>query len=356
VNLILPPPRRIPVVPRPRHGELSGSYLARIARANETDLRTFAGLLGSLPSLAPAEGPDLAVMVLTLNDAAFARLLAYTGLDGSQLSRAIPSLKPRTFRAPGESPAIRISFLRTLAADCPGCRIRRDGAHADTRVFPHKTACLRHGYWLYGQGGRQRVDLAALPEVAAAQRHLDKIAARRGPTAAMRAYDIASGYLQHSWRIDYHPYWYPALMDRWQQRVRTADALPGRSTWQLPGWAVHPECTALAAVFASPFWAALAIPMPDRRHRFFYLRLLTELMIDNASPLRTMRIFDPLPREIQEQARWGRLLGDPEWGAPPPATAIPKTVPFIDITDDYERSIGRLLGTTWPAETEWMPS
>jgi hypothetical protein len=56
-----------------------------------------------------------------------------------------------------------------------------------------------------------------------------------------------------------------------------------------------------------------------------------------------MMIFDPLPRDIQEQVRWGRLLNDPDWGAPPPAAAIPQTVPFIDITDDYERSIGALL-------------
>ena len=161
----------------------------------------------------------------------------------------------------------------------------------------------------------------------------------------LRAYEIASGYLQHSWRIDYHPHWYPTLVDRWQERVRTAGALPTHSTWQLPGWAVHPECTALAAVFASPHWTALAVPMPDRRHRLFYQHLLAQLAIENTPPLRTMRIFKPLPGDIQEQARWGRLLNDPEWGAPPPATAIPKTIPFIDITDDYERSIRRLPGT-----------
>jgi hypothetical protein len=171
MSLILPPPRRIPVVPRPVHGELSGSYLARVAHANGTDLRTFVGLLGRLPSRMPTEGQDLAVMVLTLNDAAFARLLAYTGLPGDHLIKAIPSLTPGTFRSPGEQPAIRISFLRTLAADCPGCRMRRGGAHLDTRVFPHKTACLRHGYWLHGRGGGQRLNAAPRQDSGAPQPH-----------------------------------------------------------------------------------------------------------------------------------------------------------------------------------------
>ena len=335
---VLPPPRKIPVVPRPRHGELSGSYLARVARANRTDLRSFLTLLGSLPSALSSESPDLAVMVLTLNEAAFARLLTYTGLDGEQLIRAIPSLAPGAISPPGESPAIRLSFVKTLAADCPGCRLRRDGAHADTRLLSHKTACLRHGYWLFGQGGGQRLNLAAIPEVVAAQRRLDRVASRSGPTAAMRAYEIASGYLQHSWRIDSHPFWYPDLVERWRHRVRAAGATSARTTWQFPGWAIHPECTAVTATFASPYWAALAVPAPDRRHRLFYRRLVTELAVDGAL-LRTMRVFDPLPRDIQEQARWGRLLNNPDWGAPPPAVGTARAVPFIDITDDYERSI-----------------
>jgi TniQ len=339
MTLILPPPRRIPVVPRPRRGELSGSYLARVAHANRTDLRSFLSLLGALPSGLASEGSDLSVMVLTLNDAAFARLLAYTGLDGNLIIRAVPSLAPRTRSPSGEPPAIRLSFMKTLAADCPGCRMRRDGARADTRLFSHKAACLRHGYWLYGQGGGQRLNPAILPEVAATQRRLDRITLRRGPTCAMRVYEIASGYLQHSWRIDYHPYWYPQLVERWQRRISATGAVPARTTWQLPGWAVHPECTALAAIFSSPYWAALAVPVSDRRHRLFYQRLLWELAIGNSAPMRTMRLFDPLPRDIQEQARWGRLLNDPEWGAPPPVTAIAKAVPFIDITDDYERSV-----------------
>lgn len=105
---------------------------------------------------------------------------------------------------------------------------------------------------------------------------------------------------------------------------------------------MHPECTGLAAVFASPYWAALAVPARDRTHRFFYQRLLAELAVDDGAQLRTMRIFDPLPHDIQEQARWGRNLNDPDWGAPPPVAIDPQRVPFIDITDDYEGSLGRL--------------
>lgn len=330
-------------MPRPAHGELSGSYLARVARVNRTDLRTFTSLLGRLPSLAPTEELDLTVMVLTLNDAAFDRLLSYTGLAGDQLIRAIPSLTPRTFKSSGEPPAIRISFLRSPAADCPGCRSRRGGAYADTRVFAHKTACLRHGYWLYGQGGGQRLDFSAMPEVAAAQRRFDKMATRLGRTAAIRAYEIADGYLQHSWRVDYHPHWYPVLLERWQQRVRSTGVLPALATWQMPGWAIHPECTALAAVFANQRWASLAVPVPDRRHGLFYRHILAVLGLGDGAALRSMRVFDPLPRDIQEQARWGRLLSDPEWGSPPPAVSTSRMIRFIDITDDYEQSISDLL-------------
>lgn len=340
---VLPTPRKVPLVPRPRHGELSGSYLARIAHANRIDLQSFLGLLGTLPSGLASGERDLAVMVLTLNDVAFARLLSYTGLDGDLLIKAIPSLAPRASATPGEPPKIRLSFMRTPAADCPGCRLRRGGAYADTRVFSHKTACLRHGYWLYGRGRGERLNLLTLPEVAAAQRRLERIASRRGPSAAMRAFELASWYLEHAWRIDYHPHWYPVLLERWQGRVRTAGATEASTTWQLPTWATHPECVALAAVFASPQWAEVAVPTPDRRHRLFYQHIASQLSIDDGRPLRTMRVFNPLPQDIQEQARLGRILSDPDWGAPPLPRSIPQIVLFIDITDDYERSIRRIM-------------
>jgi hypothetical protein len=210
----LPAPRKVPVVPQPWHGELSGSYLWRVAQANRIGFRPFLSLLGTVPSaVASNNRPDLAVMVLTLNDSAFSRLLAYTGLDGGNLIKAIPSLAPRS-QTPGESSAIRLSFLKSPVADCPGCRLRRGGAYADTRGLGHKAACLRHGYWLYGHGQAQRLSLADLPEVAAAQRRLKRIAARRGPAAVMRTFELATWHLEHAWRIDHHPHWYADLLER----------------------------------------------------------------------------------------------------------------------------------------------
>lgn len=333
----LPAPRKVPVVPRPRHGELSGSYLWRVAQANRIGFRPFLCLLGTTPSAVASKKPDLAIMVLTLNDTAFTRLLAYTGLDGGNLIKAIPSLTPQS-QTQGEPPAIRLSFLKSPVVDCPGCRLRRGGAYADTRCLGHRAACLRHGYWLYGYGQVQHLALAELPEVAAAQRRLERIAARCGTAAVMRTFEVATWYLEHAWRTGHRPNWYADLLERWEGRVRTAGATPASTTWQMPAWATHPERVALTAVFSSPYWAAQAVPRADRRHRLFYEHLTAELGISDGHPLRTIRAFDPLPLDIHAQACWGRVLSDPDWNTTPPPGVIPHEVVNYDITNAYEMS------------------
>lgn len=335
----LPIPRQVPVVLRPRHGELSASYLARIARANRTEFRSFASLLGRLPGGLPSNPGHLMFTILTLNDAAFARLLAYTGHDADRLIRAIPSLAPATSAEPGEPPTLRIASLREEALDCPQCRLRREGAFLDTRLFPLKMACVRHGYWLYRAGAGSRLPAAIIPEISQAQRRLARVAARHGTDAAVRAYDIARRYLWEDWRTGGgRPIWYDTLAERWYDR---ADASASFQSSALPWWAVHPECVALAAVFASPYWAELAVPAADRRHRLFYQNMLTVLGIDNDWTRRTVSIksFGTLPGDIREQAGWGRLLSDPEWGSPVPSHGTARMIPFIDISGVSERSV-----------------
>jgi hypothetical protein len=343
----LPPPRKVPVVPRPRRGELSASYLARVARANRTGFRSFASLLGRLPSGLSGNPGDLMFAVVTLNDAAFARLLSYTAHAPDRLIRAIPSLAPATFASPGEPPALRVAFLRDRMSDCPQCRLRRDRAFLDTRLFPLKMACLHHGYWLYGQGAGWRLPSAVLPEIAAAQKQLTRLAARRGTDAAVRAYELARHYLQDEWRARARGHWYTGLNERWQQRSEKAPAAP--STLWPPSWALHPECAALAAIFASPYWAAVAVPAPDRGHRRFYQHLLTVLGVDGTyGYVPSIRNFDPLPDAVRERARWGRLLSDPEWGDyVDESLAGPRLIPFIDITKPEETTPGA-AGTPAP--------
>jgi len=197
-------------------------------------------------------------------------------------------------------------------------------------------ACVRHGYWLYRAGAGSRLPSAIIPEISRAQRRLARIAARHGTDAAVRAYDIARRYLWEDWRTGGgRPIWYDALSERWYDRADTAASSQSSA---LPWWAVHPECAALAAMFASPFWAELAVPAADRRHRLFYQHMLAVLGIGNDWTRRTasIRRFGTLPEDIREQAGWGRLLSDPEWGSPIPTHGAPSKIPFIGITDLVE--------------------
>ena len=332
----LPPPRQVPIVPRLRHGELSASYLARVAHANRTEWRTFAGLVGRLPGGLPSSPDHLARTIVTLNDAAFARLLAYTGHAPDRLVRAIPSLAPITFTRPDEPPALRVASLRAQVADCPQCRLRRDSAFIDTRLFPLKMACLRHGYWLCGDSAGRLLDEGVRQEITIAQKRLNRLAARRGTANAVHAYDVARRYLRYEWNAGVPAPWYAALTERWYQRSE-ADSSAQRTS-RLPSWAFHPECTALAVMFASPYWAKVAVPSPDRRHRLFYQHLLTILGTSSAEGhVPSIRNFAPLPDAIREQASWGRLMSDPEWGSLISSPGRPRKIPFIDITDGHNR-------------------
>jgi hypothetical protein len=316
---------------------LSASYLARVALANRTRWRTFAGLLGKLPSDLPSKPDHLTSIVVTLNEAAFARFLAYTGHDASHLLRGVPSLTPVTFTRHGEPPSLRVASLRERMLDCPQCRLRRDGAFLDPRLFPLKMACLRHGCWLYRDGSGRLLEPAVLAEITAAQKRLDRLAACRGTDAAVRAYGIARRYLEDEWSAGVPAFWYSRLGERWHRRAEAA-ALARRTSW-LPSWAIHPECTALAVVFASPYWARLALPSRNRRHRLFYQHLLSVLAVGNGrDDIPPIRNFDPLPDAIREQASWGRLLNDPEWGSPVLPGDGRRKIPFIDITDAYEHA------------------
>jgi hypothetical protein len=139
-----------------------------------------------------------------------------------RLIRAIPSLAPATFTRSGEPPALRVATLREQMLDCPQCLLRRDGAFIDTRLFPLRMACLWHRYWLYRDGAGRRIPPVIVLEIASAQKRLERLAARYGEDAAVRAYDLARYYLREDWRKNGSPFWESALADRWYQRAEAA--------------------------------------------------------------------------------------------------------------------------------------
>jgi hypothetical protein len=127
-------------------------------------------------------------------------------------------------------------------------------------------------------GAGTRLPATIVPEISQAQRRLTRAAARHGTDAAVRAYDIARRYLWEDWRTGGgRPIWYDPLGERWYDRADTAASSQSSA---LPWWAVQTECAALAAMFTSPFWAELAVPAADRRHRLFYQHMLAVLGID----------------------------------------------------------------------------
>jgi hypothetical protein len=158
-----------------------------------------------------------------------------------------PQLAPATFTRPGEPPALRVATLREQMLDCPQCLLRRDEAFIDTRLFPLRMACLRHGYWLYRDGAGSRLSPVIVPEITRAQKRLGRLAAHYGADAAVRAYDLARYYLRDDWRENGSPFWESALADRWYKR---AEEVASTTTSWLPWWAVHPGRTARPAATA----------------------------------------------------------------------------------------------------------
>jgi hypothetical protein len=64
--------------------------------------------------------------------------------------------------------------------------------------------------------------------------------------------------------------------------------------------------------------------------------MLSVLDVDDWTRRTAIRGFGSLPDDTREQAGWGRILSDPEWGTlPPPGT--PRKIPFIDIINAYDR-------------------
>jgi len=222
--------RRLPAPVPPARHETIASWLHRLAVVHglhASDLRAYLGIGRS--ALGSRGG-------LTF------RLAAVTGYPASHLSWALPEL-----RKPGPD----WLGLRHLAQRaCPRCTARHQGGPVRRLFAHHEYLCTRHGYWIGPPDPScddpPRPLAAQVPELAAAQRTLDRTRRRHGWAAAFGATVTAvSMCIELRIRTVHTPLW-----TRWERRLELL--MPGPYRRTLFTAAIFPEVAALAALAIAP--------------------------------------------------------------------------------------------------------
>lgn len=248
--------RRLPAPVSPAWNETVASWVHRLAAVHGLPAGELRAHLG-IGRTAPAGGMTALVP----------RLAAVTGYPAGNLAWALPELRV---------PEPDWLVLRHLAQRaCPRCTARHSGGPVRRLFAHHEYLCTRHGYWT-GPPDPSRDDpprqLAALvPELAAAQRTLDRTRRRAGWAAVFGAVVTAVGVCTEL-RVSaaYTPLWY-----RWEQRLELVMTSGyGRSLFIA---AIFPEVAALAVLDAGLADAdgllaaarrALRYDEPPGRHEF----------------------------------------------------------------------------------------
>lgn len=218
--------RRRPASVPPAQHETVASWLHRLASVHglrAADLRAHLGIGQAAPGSVPGLMP---------------RLAAVTGYPPGNLAWALPEL-----RKPGPD----WLALRHLAQRaCPRCTARHQGGPVRRLFAHHEYLCIRHGYWT-GPPDPSRDDpplplAAQVPELAAAQRTLDRTRRLHGWEAAFDATVVATSIcIELRIRTVHQP-----LYTRWERRLEVL--MPGPYRRALFMAAIFPEVAALAAV------------------------------------------------------------------------------------------------------------
>jgi hypothetical protein len=234
-----------PVLPRsvtPITGEALISYLNRLAHANHLTLTEVLTVLPSWFSTKISNRDDRAqhhTLIPAVTEAL--RTLAHlTGTPATSLARALPAFGTAGPRSP---------FRATTA--CRRCTARR-GIHQPVPVHlpAHHKVCTRHGIWL-SDTGQPQLDLAACPEITAAQHQANRLLRRYTPQQLMLAYQAAAKAVP-PWPAS------PAVIPlHWRYRLltlQTANHRYGTPTDHdaYTHAAIYPDAIALAAARLNP--------------------------------------------------------------------------------------------------------
>ena len=179
-------PACAPALPRsvtPLTGEALISYLTRLACANHLTVTEMLTVLPSWFSTKISNRDDRAQHHMLIPAAAEAlhALARLTGATPASLARALPA-----FGTAGPHSPVRATTA------CRRCAARRGiDQPVPVHLPAHRKVCTRHGIWL-SDAGQPHLDLAACPEIIAAQHQASRLLRRCTPQELMLAYQAAA--------------------------------------------------------------------------------------------------------------------------------------------------------------------
>lgn len=272
----LQPARALPVTLRPVGGETVNSYALRLSAANGL---VPTAVLRSLGQVTQASGHHLLARDSWLNAQALARLEALSAISLPRLAQALPALQGAPSsplpELPGDRPALHcyVPEPRPWLA-CRACTLHASlGTTPTAMVRPRESplVCRRHQRWLGTADEPADIGIAAVPEILAARRRLQRL------RLAGSNLEVADGCFQAAWNITRvwarEPHCRPRLRARW--RARAGKLGPGTALSSRV--VTFPEAVALAEVLADPGWRQHVATVPARQAGQFYRRVSARL-------------------------------------------------------------------------------
>jgi hypothetical protein len=248
-----------PVLPRPVApitGETLASYLTRLSHANHLTVTEVLAVLPPWFSTKINNRDDRAQhhMLAPATGDALGMLAHLTGRTPASLARALPAFETTDARSP----------VRATTA-CHRCALRRGILQPVPVHLPaHQKICTRHGIWL-SDASQPHLDLAACPEIIAAQHRANRLLRRHTPQQLLLTYQTAAQSIP-AWPTS------PAVIPlHWRYRLltlQTANHRYGTPTDHdaYTHASIYPDAITLAATELSSRPAGpeqLAKPCPD---------------------------------------------------------------------------------------------
>jgi hypothetical protein len=240
-----PGPGHPPALPRPVPpvtGETLISYLTRLARASHLTVTEVLAVLPSWFATKTSNGNDRAQhhTLIPATTQALHALARLTSTNPAGLARALPAFATTSTDSP----------VRATTA-CHRCTARRGISQPVPVHLPaHHKICTRHGIWL-SDPGQPHLDLAACPEITAAQYRASRLLRRCTPQQLMLACQAAAATIP-AWPAS------PAAIPRhWRHRLltlQTANHRHGTPTDHdaYTHAAIYPDLITLAAAALNP--------------------------------------------------------------------------------------------------------